>query len=204
MRGAAYVLFIIVLVVVAGFIVSYGIFPFFNSKTPAIMKSIDIGFTSNNYSYEPTLYNFQRVVASIDAISFENNNKTGQNVTYDTRIMYILGENLNENADAASWMFAIRYGNLTSVVNFDRSGESIVDWPSEFPGQEIQMDQIILPQELFYRNKALIFNGEQDNITLSKELALTGNNYTLTLSGKDKKRILQFDAHSGALISSND
>jgi hypothetical protein len=204
MRRAAYVLFITVLIVAAGFIVSYGIFPFFGPKTPVTTNSINIGFTSNNHSYEPTLYNFQRVAARVDAISFENNNKTGLNITYDTRIMYILGENLNENADAASWMFAIRHGNQTSVINFDRSGESIVDWPSEFPGQEIQMDQIILPQELFYRNKALIFNGDQDNITLSKELALTGNNYTLTLSGNDKKRILQFDAQSGALTSSND
>jgi hypothetical protein len=203
MRRAAYVLFMILLIAAVCIIAGYGIFPGFGPKTE-IQKSINIGFTSENISNGPPLYNFEDVAARINEIGLENGNKTTVNATQDRQILYIRGKNLNEAADAGSWMFAIHYENQSSVVTFDRYGESVVNWPSEFPGQEIALDRIKTPKELFNQNSALIFFGEQDNVTVSRELTLTGNNYTLTAISNDKVRILRFNAQSGALTSTND
>jgi len=203
--GKAIIVFFTILLIIALY-VTFGsnYLPFFGQSPKETQKKIDVGFSSNNFSYDAPLYSFEDVAARADAIAFDNGNMTNLNTTQDNHILYIRGRNLNEVADAESWAFAVRHGNLSSVVTYDRYGESIVDWPSGFPGQEIPLNQIIPPKELFYRNMALISNGGQANITISKDLTLTGSNYTLTLSGNGKVRTLQFDALSGALISSND
>ena len=75
-------------------------------------------------------------------------------------------------------MFAVRYGNRTSLVTYDSRGETISDGSSGFNGQEIFLDQIVSPAVLFDRNRDAIFGMQTEKSPGSTELELWGGNYT--------------------------
>jgi hypothetical protein len=203
--GKATIVFLAILLIIALYVaIGSNYLPFFGQSAKETPKKINIGFTSYNISSSSLMYNFEDVAKRVKEIEFDNSSGTSQNTTQDLHIQYISGRNMNETGEAASWMFAIRHGNISSVATFDRYGETVVDWPAGFPGQEISLDQIVPPKELFDRNRALLFSPPEDNITVSRDLTLTGNNYTITITGHGKIRVLEFDAKSGALTSSND
>ena len=115
----------------------------------------------------------------------------------------IRGNKLNENGDAKSWTFAVRHNNRTSMVTYDQHGQKSLPGPGTSPG-EIKIDSVISPGDLFLKNRAAIIRDPGNNLTVSQDLVLSMNNYTLTQYGGGTKRVMIFDAKTGALTSSND
>ena len=182
--------------------------PFFgqpSQKTPA--PPVDIGFTSGiagNISGEAPLYSFDEAMANLAQINFTSGAKSPANETRNTSILYIMGTGLDTDANAKSWIFAVQFENTTSLVTYDNQGMSRVNWSAGFSGKEIHIDQIISPGKLFDQNQEAISGMSQANSTVSRQLVLEGDNYTLILSGQGASRILMFNATTGVLISSHE
>jgi hypothetical protein len=99
----------------------------------------------------------------------------------------------------------VQFENTTSLVTYDRQGMNRVNWSAGFSGKEIHIDQIISPGKIFDQNREAISGMSQANGTISRQLVLEGDNYTLTLSGQGAApQVLVFDAATGALISSHE
>ncbi len=176
--------------------------PFFSSQSKEIPK-INVGFTSANFSNGHGSYSFDDVTGRLPVVDLDAGNASRTNATEGRHILYIRGTDMDETGAAGSWMFAVRHANRTSLVTYDRRGETISDGSTGFTGQEIFLDRIVSPAQLLDMNRAVIFKTLPDG-SESAELELWGGNYTLTITGRDKTRILLFDAKTGALTLSND
>ena len=177
--------------------------PFFgvqNKEAPVI----NVGFTSTNFPAGHGIYSFDDVTGRLSAASVDEGNNSPTNTTGEKQILYIRGIHVDEKGAAASWMFAVRDGNRTSLVTYDDRGETMSDVSAGFSGKEILLDQIVTPPQLLERNGAIIFKTQPENRSEVMDLELWGDNYTLTMAGRDRTRILIFDAKTGALTVSND
>jgi hypothetical protein len=170
------------------------------NETP---KGTDFGFRPGPVSGEQQALSFGDVAADLTSSVLNADNSSAINASEGNRILYIRGNKLNENGDAKSWIFAVRHNNRTSMVTYDQKGRYIVAWAGDFPLGEIKMDSIINPSDLFLKNRAAIIRDPGNNLTVSQDLVLSMNNYTLTRSEGETKRVMVFDATTGALIRSN-
>ncbi len=195
--------FILVLVMAVCVSAGCSFLPFSSSNNKEISK-INAGFSSINSSPSHNTYSFDEVTGRLASLSLDSGNGTLTNATEINHVTYIRGSGLDETGAADSWMFAIRYGNRTSLVTYDSRGETISDGVSGFNGQEIFLDRIVSSAVLFNKNRDTIFRMQTEKSPGSMELELWGGNYTLTITGQDKTRILIFDAKTGALTLSND
>ncbi|MDO9323533.1 MAG: hypothetical protein Q7T80_01095 [Methanoregula sp.] len=172
------------------------------SPQPNETKNItDFGFRAETVSPEQQAINFTEVAANLVDLRFDTDHYTAVNASPNNHILYIRGNNLNENGVAEIWTCAIRHNNKTSIVTYDRHGRNVVDWTGIFTQQEIQMDSIITPEDLFLKNRAAIIRDTEKNLTVSRNLVLSADNYTLTISGDGENRVLEFNAKTGALTS---
>jgi len=149
-------------------------------------------------------YSFEDVTNRLSNVVFDKDNNTSANTSADMQILYIRGMQIDNTGNADSWMFAVQHGNQTSLVTYGKNGETITDGNTGFRAPPIPMDRIISPGELFNRSHAIIAGTQQDSLPKPMELELQGANYTLTISGNDRTRILVFDATTGALTYSNE
>jgi hypothetical protein len=177
-----------------------------STQTPApqlneTKNSTDFGFRPETVSPERQVLSFGEVAANLVDLRFDVGNDTAVNASPNNHILYIRGNNLNENGVAEIWTCAMRHNNRTFIVTYDRHGRNIVDWTGDFTQREIQMDSIITPEDLFLNNRAAIIRDQEKNQTVSRDLELSMDNYTLTISGDGAKRVLVFDAKTGALTS---
>ncbi len=194
------IIFLAAFVVIVAVILAFAIFPLINRSQEQSSDKINIGFTTQNVSYAPGLLSFESVTKRIESVSFDNN-ETNVSTPADLHILYISGTGVDESGNAVRWMFAVKHRNTSSVVTYDKNGESVVSWPSQLTGQEINLHDILSPGELFKKNEALLSGMQQNSGAILRELSLSGNNYTISLSIPGKTQVLQFDAKSGALTS---
>jgi hypothetical protein len=89
------------------------------------------------------------------------------------------------------------------MVATGQSGSTLQEWKGAFPREEILLDSVLPPADLFQKNGPEIFRNITDNRSVSRDLVLSGNTYTLTLFGGRDRRVLVFDAATGALMKAN-
>jgi hypothetical protein len=181
-----------------------------STQTPAPQlneanNSVGFVFRPETVSPEQQALSFRDLAADLVNLQLDAGNDTVVNASPKNHILYIRGNNLDENGVAETWTCAMRHNNRTSIVTYDRHGyKTIIDWAGDFNQRGIQMNSIITPEDLFLKNQAVIIRDPGKNLTASRDLVLSMNNYTLTISGDGTKRVLVFDAKTGALTSSND
>jgi hypothetical protein len=118
------------------------------------------------------------------------------------QIKQVRGGNLDENGDAASWTLIVESGGKVSIVSFSHQGTTYTGSPGTINLPEINPDQIISPKKLFEKNRDLIFSPGKTGTSLTRDISLVANNYTVTIADKrGPSEILTFDATTGALIS---
>nr|WP_321350316.1 hypothetical protein [uncultured Methanoregula sp.] len=162
----------------------------------------DLGFRPVTVSGERAAISFREATAALSDLVPGAGNRSASNSS-DPKILYVRGTALDRNGDAASWIFVVQDNNRTSIVTAEQKGTTLSEWRGAFSRQEIRMESVISPADLFRKNGPAIFLNEQENQTLSRDLVLSMNNYTLTIAGKGEKRVLVFDAGTGALTRSN-
>jgi hypothetical protein len=166
------------------------------------VNGTDLGFRPVNISGERAAISFWEAGAALSDLIPGAGNRSALNSS-DTRILYVRGTGLDRNGDAASWIFVVQNNNRTSIVTAEQKGTTLSEWKGAFPRQEIPVESVISPADLFRKNGPAIFQNEKDNQTISRDLVLSMNNYTLTIAGKGEKRVLVFDAGTGTLTRSN-
>ena len=150
----------------------------------------------------PQALSFKDATKQFEGVVLDGGNSSAVNTSTGKEILYIRGNDLNDNGQARSWAFVVRHANRTSLVTVDRQGMNLASWRDNFPQRKINLDAIILPEDLFLKNRATILQDPGDNRTGSRDLVLAMDRYTITTSG-NVNRILIFDAKTGALMSSH-
>ena len=108
-----------------------------------------------NTSDESSATSFDDAVYSFRSVDFGP--VTGNSTDLTSHILIVQGSRLTTNGDAANWLFFISRANKTYVINFNKNGNSVSSWGGKVPGEEIKIDQIIHPADLFRDNRDLIF-----------------------------------------------
>lgn len=166
-------------------------------------KSTDIGFRPGVLSRNQQALSFEETMADLVNIRFDSKNDSAVNASPENQILYARGIDLNDKGEAKIWTFAVRHNNKTSIVTFDQHGRNIVAWTGNFPQREIQLDSVITPEDLFLKNRAAIISDQEEDLTVTRDLVLSMDNYTLVISGNGVKRVLVFSVKTGALVRSS-
>ena len=115
------------------------------------------------------------------------------------QVYFIQGQNLDENGQAERWLFEVKTGSGKELRVFDRNGWTVIPWNVDNAMENISIDEIKSPSELFDQSKSLILqNGSVSSAV--REIELRGNVYTLTIKSPDTSAVMIFDATTGALI----
>jgi len=115
-------------------------------------------------------------------------------------IYYIHGTNLDVSGNASSWIFGVRHSGGTELLAYDRSGWKTIPWNVSLLSEEIAVDRIVSPGNLFSQNNAVILTNPSTAIPERRDLDLIRGVYTLTITSGSKDRILTFNAATGELI----
>jgi hypothetical protein len=119
-----------------------------------------------------------------------------------TRIYYILAKDVDASGNAVSWAFGVNYGMGDRLLIYDKSGwTTFPKSNTTLPSEEIAVDHIMSPGNLFTRNKAVILSSPTSAIPELRDLELQQGIYKLTLYSGSKGRILTFNATTGAFIA---
>ncbi|MHB8164981.1 MAG: hypothetical protein ACYDDV_11710 [Methanoregula sp.] len=161
---------------------------------------VDFGFRTETTTQEQqAMLSFREITADLTNLQFDTGSDSAVNTTLKNQILFARGIGLDAEGKTVSWTFAVRHNNSTSIVTYDPQGRTIVAWTGIFPQKEIQMDAIITPEDLFLKNRVAIIRNTGENLNESRDLVLSMDNYTLTISGKGATRVMVFDAKTGAL-----
>ena len=178
-------------------------------SSPAIPQKVDVGFTLLNTSTDLTSINFQDISDSITYIespAITRVNLSATNTTIPVKqVRLIRGSNLDEKGDARNWMVILLQHDEALMASYDLQGSRVDPWQGSYPDSVVNISAIMRPRELFRINHDLLFSTPDAATTDTRNLALAGNTYYLTITtGQGKTRNLEFNAITGALTSSND
>jgi len=124
-----------------------------------------------------------------------------QNTSYFIKtIYYFTGLDVDRSGNARSWIFGVRHTNGTEMLAYDQSGWIKILWDAPPGSEEIEVDNIVSPAQLFRQNAAIIFINPSNKSSDKRDLELKQGVYTLTITSGSTSRILTFNATTGELI----
>lgn len=124
-----------------------------------------------------------------------------ENTSYFIKtVYYFSGLDVDESGNARSWIFGVRHANGTEMLAYDQSGLTKIFWDAPTGLEEIEMENIVSPAELFGKNTAVIFVNPSNTIPERRDLELKQGIYILTITLGSTSRILTFNATTGGLI----
>ena len=117
------------------------------------------------------------------------------------KIYYILAKDVDDSGNAMSWVFGVNYGVGDKLLIYDKSGwTAFPKSNSTLPSEEIAVNHIVSPGNLFIQNKAVILSTPPQTIPERRDLELQRGIYKLTIYSGSTGRVLTFNAITGALI----
>ncbi|PKL57780.1 MAG: hypothetical protein CVV34_05730, partial [Methanomicrobiales archaeon HGW-Methanomicrobiales-5] len=116
------------------------------------------------------------------------------------RILFIQGRNLDESGKADQWIFGINKGDINELRIYDSSGWTIIAWNNTISADEIDLDHIITPDNLFDQNTVKILKNSPSAIPAQRDIELKNGTYTVTMTSGSASEILRFNAITGAAI----
>jgi len=121
--------------------------------------------------------------------------------TFIKPIFYIIGIDVDESGNARNWIFAVRRTSETEMLAYDGKNWVTIPWSAPLDLEEITVDSIISPAQLFSRNAAVIVRSPPPADPERRELELKQGIYTLTITSGSTSRVLAFNATTGELIA---
>ena len=133
-----------------------------------------------------------------DALSaFENPDGSGVQGSLPLNIYYIRGESIDSNASARGWAIGALKDGEPVLYIYTPQGQYIMKYNGKLPSQEIDIEKVLTPEDLFKQRPLLIQDltegGTQDITTLE----LREGSYIMTHLSERKARVFYFDAVSG-------
>jgi hypothetical protein len=118
------------------------------------------------------------------------------------KIYYIHANEVDESGNALSWIFGVRNISTTSLYIYDGKSWTVIPWIIEtIPSEEITVDRIITPGNIFSQNKAVIISNRSSSSPEKQDLELQNGVYKLTKIGDNTGKTLTFNATTGVLIT---
>ena len=115
-------------------------------------------------------------------------------------VYYMRSKEVDESGNATGWTFGIHNGNKTEFLVYDLTGLTTIA-NATLPSEEIVLDNVVSPGNLFNQNKAVISGNPPTAIPERRDVELQRGIYKLTISSGNTARILTFNATTGALIT---
>ena len=117
------------------------------------------------------------------------------------KLYYFLAKDVDDQGKATSWIFGVNHGAGSRLLIFDTTGWTNINLNnSDLPSEEIVIDRIVTPSNVFAENKAAIIGNAPPSTPELRELELKGGIYTLTITSGSTVRTLKFNAISGAMV----
>jgi hypothetical protein len=118
----------------------------------------------------------------------------------ETRILFIQGGNLDESGNAERWVFGVNKGDTNELRVYDHSGWTIIPWYNAISAEEIDLDRLVSPEDLFNQNKNQILERSPSTIPAQRDIELKNGTYQITITSGSTSQILMFNASTGAAI----
>jgi hypothetical protein len=121
-----------------------------------------------------------------------------------TRILFILGGNLDNAGNAQRWVFGINKGVTNNLWVYDPSGWTVIPYSGTLPHEEIVPSSLMSPGRLFTINHDAILGDQLSAAPEKRDLDLRNGTYRITITSGSTSRTLIFNATSGEAVEAND
>jgi hypothetical protein len=169
-----------------------------SQSSPNQTSGQNVGLTQINVPSESTRISFetaQQKLKEYRAVSFNESSINKE------KLYYILAKDVDDQGKATSWIFGVNQGAGSRLLIFDTTGWTNINLNnSELPSEEIVIDHIVPPSNVFSENKAAIIGNAPLPTPELREIELKGDIYTLTITSGGTVRTLKFNSISGAMI----
>ena len=155
------------------------------------LTQVTVPVESSRIGFEVALQNLKDYRLDSSSVSPENK-----------RIYYFSAKDVDDSGNATSWVFAVKNITTNELLIFNGKRWTVIPWIiTTLPSEEISVDHIISPGNLFTRNKAVILSNSTSKIPGRHDLELQKGIYKLTIYSGSTSTILSFNATTGALIT---
>jgi len=156
------------------------------------------GLTQVNVPVESSRISFE---AALQKLKDYRANAVNGSVSVKT-IYYFSAKGVDDSGNAVSWVFGVKNTTTTELFIYNGKSWTVIPWIiTTLPSEEIAVDHIVSPGNLFTRNKAVILSSPSSTIPEWRDLELQKGIYKLTIFSGSTSRILTFNATTGALIA---
>ncbi len=119
-----------------------------------------------------------------------------------TAVHRVEGIDLGSDGRARSWVLGVSQGDIPIWLVYGREGMQELSLSAPLPADEIAFDDVVMPGELYGRNRAVIEDALRRHGTGVGDLTLTGAEYVLTIRSGAEFETLEFLAATGEVIPS--
>ena len=165
-----------------------------------VSPTIDVGVVPLDMAPGPEYISFEEARGDLlqsDLLSLNSFQNT-------SRILFIEGGNLDNSGNAERWVFWVKKGETSELRIYDRSGWTIIPWNSAISGEEIHVDRIVSPGDIFKPASIQIPNTTPSTLPVQRDLSLRNGVYRVTITSGSSSQILIFNATTGAPIEYHD
>ena len=145
---------------------------------------------------EPSRIGFEEVKKDLGEHQSGSMNETSN----EKKVYFMLSRDLDEQGNATSWIFGVSGINGQEFLVKDRAGWTTIEKVT-LPSEQIFLDTIVTPENLFIQNRAVIFKNPSPAVPERRDLELQRGVYTLTIVSGNSTKSLTFNATTGALIT---
>ncbi|HQK56164.1 MAG TPA: hypothetical protein PLE70_06450 [Methanolinea sp.] len=113
-------------------------------------------------------------------------------------VHYIRGQNVDSNGWAQEWIIGVKQRPITNYFfTYSGLGGAVVPWKSWMPENEINLKNILLPDELFKRHSSKILPYYENGSFSYADLEIIDKEYHITIHLYESQVILCFDSQTG-------
>jgi hypothetical protein len=151
---------------------------------------------------DSTIYSFENE-ATFDAAltQLERQIARGEIEGENISVRQVNGVDLNISAYARSWIIGRETAEGSSLLIYNpREGWREEPWMVPLPEEEIKLDEIVSPTELYAGNEQVIGEAMAAANVTKTDLELSGMNYTVIVRSSTNISILSFYADTGEMV----
>ncbi|MBN2733560.1 MAG: hypothetical protein JXQ82_01725 [Methanomicrobiaceae archaeon] len=115
-------------------------------------------------------------------------------------IFQIIGVGVDREGKADTWILGIRYGENESLIYSEITGWKGDIWPGSLPDEEINIDTIIMPAEIFSNSKEITDNLFEKSTTGKTSVMLGEGVYYISPEYSEVTEEIEFNAYTGEVI----
>ena len=117
-------------------------------------------------------------------------------------ITKVWGYGVDSSGLARTWVFGMQGNGRTMLLTYSEGEYRVLDLPTPLPPNELKINELISPQDLFKKNLNTIVK-EMNRLMVGEcDFALDQDSYQVTIHSATESSALSFNAKTGELIPS--